>query len=895
MPGVFGGKYQGPIGAVLASKDGEVQALIKNVASFKSHLDRIMLCIDELSGTYIDLCSEVGSFYKNDPHGLANNVTEGYKKVTESMANVVPKKVNEILRTKVLKSCDEWTVKLEDVRKTQESKELLATAERVQHYVEKVEKARDHKSGARNQDKLNAATNAYEAVAAPIMKEMDLVLVAQKAEYSKLVVRVMQFQQAYFKQAFNSCEMMPLMDTLRDLVETNAWEAGEAERIRQAAAAASGGGGAVKDSSEEEFDSSDEEILKSRSPSAKKPANAEVIAFTKLADDLEEMFWGGRTPRERDLTAMKDAMYELNSKLLGCPKSNRKELRARIDSLDSKWKQAVDVHMKLGLTGKSGAPAAYTGGIHKPAPAAAPVQPTVDSGPDISSVPEEHLEMLHNDPSLAPEFDQMYGDGAAAKLLGIAPRSTAAVEITPSAEHVDMLLKDPSLAAKFDNFYGEGAAQRTLAAAAGTAEPEPEEATTSAIPPEHADMLRTDPSLAEEFDRMYGSGSSEQVLATPLSEQKFSAPPDHVAKLRADPSLGARFDVKYGAGASHYYLGGTVAAAPVMQQPEPLNMQVGMLNQGEMQLAAAEVAKQAALERYQQKRQEASPRSPGENLMGNGQEYQAIGGLQDTGLMGMEAQSPYGSSQMADTPMAPMGSTDALGCYGGLPQYTEPEPAAAYTGLQPEPTAAYGQQQSEPAASYTGLQYTEPEPAAYTALQPEPAPYGQQQQYTEPEPAASAPHMMAEPPPQEHIDMLLADPSFAEQFDEVYGMGSSQYFLANSAVTYQEPLSSDSSAGSPMMSAQPPVRESFDYSNDQDSDDDIIHSSAPVQSMMMPQPTTVSDYDFFPEASPASPQAPPAGVSPEDSQSPRTVRWRQVNQQRVAMGLAAKPHPGFKM
>ena len=99
--------------------------------------------------------------------------------------------MNEILRTKVLKSCDEWTVKLEDVRKTQESKELLATAERVcsqhplllratvqvQHYVEKVEKARDHKSGARNQDKLNAATNAYEAVAAPIMKEMDLVLV----------------------------------------------------------------------------------------------------------------------------------------------------------------------------------------------------------------------------------------------------------------------------------------------------------------------------------------------------------------------------------------------------------------------------------------------------------------------------------------------------------------------------------------------------------------------------------------------------------------------------------------------------------------------------------------------------------------------------------------------
>ena len=85
-----------------------------------------------------------------------------------------------------------------------------------------------------------------------------------------------------------------------------------------------------------------------------------MIAFNKLADDLEEMFWGGRTPRERDLTAMKDAMYDLNSKLLGCPKSNRKELRARIDTLDSKWKQVLLYYsyyssrsalLLLGLTG----------------------------------------------------------------------------------------------------------------------------------------------------------------------------------------------------------------------------------------------------------------------------------------------------------------------------------------------------------------------------------------------------------------------------------------------------------------------------------------------------------------------------------------------------------------
>lgn len=855
MPGMFGGKYQGPIGAVLASKDGEVQTLIKKVSGFKNHLERIMLCIDELSGTYRDLCTEVGSFYKNDPRGLANNVTEGYHKVTESMASVVPRKVNEILRTKVLKSCDEWIVKLEAVRATQDAPGLLTTAERVQHYLEKVDKAKDPKSAARNRDKLAAATGEYEAAAAPIMREMDTVLVAQKAEYSKLVVRVMQFQQAYFKQAYTSCEMMPLMDTLRELVEANAFETGEADRLRQAAAAASGGGEALRDSSDEEFDSSDEEVLKSGGLSSKKPDSPAVLAFNKLADDLEEMFWGGRTPRERDLTAMKDAMYELNSKLLACPKSNRKELRARIDALDAKWKSAVDVHMKLGLTDKG---SGYTGGIQKPAPAA----PRADAGPDVSAVPPEHVEMLRGDPSLAPEFDQMYGDGAAAKLLGIAPRSVAAVEITASEEHVEMLLKDPSLAPKFDNFYGAGAAERTMAAAAGAPAPEPEPAAVAhAIPPEHADMLRADPSLAEEFDRMYGAGSAAEVLAQPMTETRFQAPPDHVAKLRADTSLAARFDSKYGAGAAQYYLGGAVQA-PAAPAPGLLDMTVGTLNQGEVRMAQVEDAKQAAVDRYQQKRQGASPRAP-ENLLGNGSEYEVIGAMGDTsGAMGpltggMEAMSPYSSSEMTPmggmggTPMgaAPLGSADALGCYSGIPSYQEPV------------------QQQQPVQ----------EP-----LQQEPV----------------APATASQPPP-EHIEMLLADPGFAEQFDEVYGIGSAQYYLST-AQPAQEPLSSDSSTGSPMMHPAAPYREaSFDFAHDQDSDDDIIHSSVPANTMQpQQQPTPVSDFDFFPEPIQPAPQPPQEGppqIFPEDSQSPRTIRWRQVNQQRVAMGLAPKPHPGAKV
>ena len=112
------------------------------------------------------------------------------------------------------------------------------------------------------------------------------------------------------------------------------------------------------------------------------------------------------------------------------------------------------MHMRLGIQDN---PVLYTGGINKPATAAPAAQAM-----DISHVPPEHLEMLRGDPALAPEFDQMYGDGFAAAVLGITPRPVAAVDVQPTDEHLEMLRSDPSLTPKFDKFYGPGSAERFL-------------------------------------------------------------------------------------------------------------------------------------------------------------------------------------------------------------------------------------------------------------------------------------------------------------------------------------------------------------------------------------------------------------------------------------------------
>ena len=67
--------------------------------------------------------------------------------------------------------------------------------------------------------------------------------------------------------------------------------------------------------------------------------------------------------------------------------------------------------------------------------------------------------MLRNDPSLAPEFDRIYGTGASASLLAtVAPE----VSFNVPPDHVAKLRQDPSLGPRFDAKYGAGASQYYL-------------------------------------------------------------------------------------------------------------------------------------------------------------------------------------------------------------------------------------------------------------------------------------------------------------------------------------------------------------------------------------------------------------------------------------------------
>lgn len=143
---------------------------------------------------------------------------------------------------------------------------------------------------------------------------------------------------------------------------------------------------------------------------------------------------------------------------------------------------------------------------------AAPDVPTVNG----KEVQQAHIDMLLNDPSLAPKFDQFYGPNAGKQILAqygngapqaqddgmmdlmantmgqganqqqqreqakaeavdqykamreaASPRHTVTPKKEPSEKHVQMLRDNPSFAPKFDAVYGEGVAAQILGEDAG--------------------------------------------------------------------------------------------------------------------------------------------------------------------------------------------------------------------------------------------------------------------------------------------------------------------------------------------------------------------------------------------------------------------------------------------
>ena len=295
-------------------------------------------------------------------------------------------------------------------------------------------------------------------------------------------------------------------------------------------------------------------------------------------------------------------------------KKDRKAMKNKIADLDDLWqKKQKKGRARGGSTGsqsgsrsRGGSTASNGGGF------------------DISQVPPEHLATLRGDPSLAAEFDKIYGPGASKAILKGHTESETGKK-KPKPEHIDMLLKDPSLVAKFDQIYGAGAGEELLRRTNAKDPVDPN------IPAEHVQKLRDNPHLASEFDRIYGPGTADSILGTTTAEDEVlelcldpsQAPqaPDlpvvngvevkqaHVDMLTNNPDLAPKFDQFYGAGAAAQVLqqlSGGSDPTPPPQEDDLMNMVGGGVNEGAAQQDARERAKSDAVDEYNAKRQAAA-------------------------------------------------------------------------------------------------------------------------------------------------------------------------------------------------------------------------------------------------------------------------------------------------
>ena len=155
---------------------------------------------------------------------------------------------------------------------------------------------------------------------------------------------------------------------------------------------------------------------------------------------------------------------------------------------------------------------------------------------------EEDVELLLQDPSLAPQFDEMYGTGAADKVLQTIQgrqHSDAATHTEPVPEDVELLLQDPSphLAAQFDELYGAGAS--TAAAEAARVKAEEEKAAEAASVKATVQVLPTDFWVAvPHAAAAYKAGSYVEALrlykhaaALAITQDSLTLSPQQMATL----------------------------------------------------------------------------------------------------------------------------------------------------------------------------------------------------------------------------------------------------------------------------------------------------------------------------------------------------------------------------
>jgi len=281
------------------------EEIANNVKDLHEHLDGLYKAVDALAAAQKLVAKDVRKMYKGDPTGAP--AVKDFIRATRGLSVEMPSRMLPGLQKSVVGACEKWTERMAAVLTEAADKTHIASYKKFRHYKEKVgEMTVEKKSGrmsnssskeaySRNQDKLSAAKGDWYKIRDKVVGAMDKEVLVGMDEANKVLLRLLQFTQAYYQQGSEACAMMnDARATLDDLVK-NPPERSLKDRTVEENDEASDSASQSESSEASEEDSEEDEKPKPRKKKGKAKSGLSSSDENDDSEDSEE-----EQPKKKD-------------------------------------------------------------------------------------------------------------------------------------------------------------------------------------------------------------------------------------------------------------------------------------------------------------------------------------------------------------------------------------------------------------------------------------------------------------------------------------------------------------------------------------------------------------------------------------------------------------------
>merc|ERR1712166_726763 len=210
--------------SVYSDAQEETEKLSTNVESLHRHLKQLSSCLQALAKAQQLVAEDFAKLYEcADESPSEAHIVKDYNRVTEGLSNDIPTRMLPALQSSAIEPAGEWCAKLDAVLLQSASEPVLDAFKKFRHYEDKLQDMT--KSGAktqsrdvyeRNVEKRDNAEEIWTGIKEELISGMNAMTSVAADESNKILLRVIQFTQAFHKQ---SADLVNTLTGARNLAE----------------------------------------------------------------------------------------------------------------------------------------------------------------------------------------------------------------------------------------------------------------------------------------------------------------------------------------------------------------------------------------------------------------------------------------------------------------------------------------------------------------------------------------------------------------------------------------------------------------------------------------------------------------------------------------------------